>query len=132
GVPGPALGQALCGSSVAVHAPGRGPHAVKASQGLRLRRLRSRSGRVGVPVRVRVRVRARDSRRLHLRYRASGLPTGLSINSRTGVISGRPRRPGLRRVHVRVWDSRGTATLRFRWTVTARRHARELPQSGTR
>jgi subtilase family serine protease len=83
-----------------------------------LMRLVDRVSPVGT--RVRVRVRARDGRSPALRYAASGLPPGLRIAPGTGVISGRPTRPGTTRVTVRVTDSAG-ATVRavFRWRIRA-------------
>jgi hypothetical protein len=71
----------------------------------------------GVPVRLRV--RARDLRGGRIRYTAAGLPHGLSINSRTGLISGRiHRRRGAVRVTVIAHGSGGVrARASFRWTV---------------
>ncbi len=45
-----------------------------------------------------------------LRFSASGLPAGLAIDSRTGIISGRMHRAGSSQVMVTVSGSRGSAT----------------------
>jgi hypothetical protein len=53
-----------------------------------------------------------------LTYRATGLPSGLSINSATGLISGTPRRTGTSSVTVTATD--GTAasgSASFTWTI---------------
>ena len=77
-------------------------------------RRRARVGR-----RVRFRVRARDRAGLTLRYSARRLPRGLRINRITGVVSGRPRRPGRSVSSITARDSRGDAeTIVIRWVVT--------------
>ena len=50
-------------------------------------------------------------------YSATGLPTGLSINPQTGVISGTPSRAGAYTVTVTASNSEGSTTLTF--TVAA-------------
>ncbi|HLI59846.1 MAG TPA: S53 family peptidase [Solirubrobacteraceae bacterium] len=68
--------------------------------------------------RVRIVFRARDRAGLRLRYFARRLPAGLWINRRTGVIGGRPRRPGRRVSRITARDRRGHAeTIVVRWTV---------------
>jgi subtilase family serine protease len=94
------------------------------ASGITLARLGTRSSLRGK--RTTLRLRARDLHHLALRYAASGLPRGLRINSRTGVITGRPKRAGTRLVAIRVTDSRGGfARATFRWRVRApRQHHR--------
>ncbi len=55
-----------------------------------------------------------------LTYSATGLPTGLSINSSTGLISGTPTVAGTYSVNVSVHDTTGaTGSAAFTWTVTS-------------
>lgn len=70
--------------------------------------------------RVRLRVKAADGLSgCTLRFTATGLPPGLSINS-CGLITGRLRRAGTYRTRVRVTDSSAVvlATAVFGWKVT--------------
>jgi subtilase family serine protease len=54
-----------------------------------------------------------------LTYSATGLPTGLSINASTGLISGTPTATGTFNVTVTVKDSTGaTGSTSFTWTVS--------------
>ncbi|MFJ6663364.1 putative Ig domain-containing protein [Streptomyces sp. NPDC091383] len=63
-------------------------------------------------------VKASDSAGAALTYSASGLPTGLSINSSTGVISGTASTAGTYQVTVTATDSTGaTGSTSFTWTV---------------
>jgi hypothetical protein len=65
-------------------------------------------------------IQALDSAGLSLTYAATGLPTGLSINSATGLISGSPTVAGSRQVTVTVADSSGASgSAAFSWTITA-------------
>ncbi|MYR00553.1 putative Ig domain-containing protein, partial [Streptomyces sp. SID6139] len=64
-------------------------------------------------------VKASDSAGAALTYSASGLPTGLSINSSTGVISGTASTAGTYQVTVTATDSTGaTGSASFTWTVS--------------
>jgi subtilase family serine protease len=118
---------ALCGApavpaTVATQAKATATATGRESSGVTLARLGIRSS--GLGTRVRVRLRARDGRGLAMRYSATGLPPGLRIGTRTGIISGRPRLAGTRRVTVRVSDGHGgSARATFRWQIrTVRRH----------
>jgi Putative Ig domain len=42
-----------------------------------------------------------------LTWKASGAPTGLKLNARTGILSGKPRKAGTYRINVRVTDKLG-------------------------
>jgi large repetitive protein len=42
-----------------------------------------------------------------LTWKASGAPTGLRLNARTGILSGKPRKAGTYRINVRVTDKLG-------------------------
>jgi subtilase family serine protease len=62
-----------------------------------------------------------------IEFRASRLPVGLHINSRTGVISGRVRRPGVRTVTITASTPSGAhGAVQFNWSVERR------PQVSTR
>lgn len=74
------------------------------------------SGRVGVAERLAV--SAADSRGLALRFSAERLPSGLSIDSVTGLISGTPRTAGSATVTLVVTDSAGnSAQVLVPWTI---------------
>ncbi|MFF8988426.1 putative Ig domain-containing protein [Streptomyces sp. NPDC014983] len=63
-------------------------------------------------------IKASDSAGAALTYSASGLPTGLSINSSTGVISGTASTAGTYSTTVTAKDSTGaTGSASFTWTV---------------
>lgn len=68
---------------------------------------------------VRIRIRATDSRHHAVSFSARGLPSGLTIDSATGVITGRVSgHVGTYAVTVHASGTGGVqATLRFRWTV---------------
>ncbi|MGH2871232.1 MAG: S53 family peptidase, partial [Solirubrobacteraceae bacterium] len=127
GTPGATLGQALCGQSAGAPSGsgssgtgssrgGHGPVAVKASQPITIVAPKLGLGHVGVHVRLRL--RGHDLRGLRLRWSATGLPRGLRIDARTGVIDGVPLAAVDRIVHVRASDGRGDAdSIALRWTV---------------
>ncbi|MBW8832887.1 MAG: DUF1929 domain-containing protein, partial [Burkholderiales bacterium] len=54
-----------------------------------------------------------------LTYTATGLPSGLSLNSTTGVISGSPSAAGDYNVVVTVSDGINVASANFVWTINA-------------
>jgi hypothetical protein len=55
-----------------------------------------------------------------LRYSATGLPTGLSINSATGLITGTPTTAGSNNVTVTATDSTGpSGATQFTWTIAS-------------
>ena len=54
-----------------------------------------------------------------LTYSASSLPTGLSINSSTGAITGTPSAAGSYSMTVTVSDGTATDSESFTWTITA-------------
>ena len=120
GTPTALLGQTLCRDSVARPAAGNRAETVNhPANVVRLARLGSRTSVVGATVHLRI--RAHDGRGLGLSFTASDLPAGLTINHRSGVISGTPMRAGSRTVRVRAADARGgSATVVFRWTIRRR------------
>ncbi|MEU6218652.1 putative Ig domain-containing protein [Streptomyces sp. NPDC047022] len=67
---------------------------------------------------VSLQIQATDSGGASLTYSASGLPTGLSINSSTGLISGTASTAGTYQVTVTATDSTGASgSTSFTWTV---------------
>ncbi|WP_330339707.1 putative Ig domain-containing protein [Streptomyces sp. NBC_00557] len=67
---------------------------------------------------VSLQIHASDSAGAALTYSASGLPTGLSINSSTGLISGTASTAGTYQVTVTAKDSTGASgSASFTWTV---------------
>ncbi|MGW0209429.1 putative Ig domain-containing protein [Streptomyces sp. NPDC003233] len=67
---------------------------------------------------VSLQIKATDSGGASLTYSASGLPTGLSINSSTGLISGTASTAGTYQVTVTAKDSTGASgSTSFTWTV---------------
>jgi Putative Ig domain len=67
---------------------------------------------------VSLQIHASDSAGAALTYSASGLPTGLSVNSSTGLISGTASTAGTYQVTVTAKDSTGASgSASFTWTV---------------
>ncbi|KOV57250.1 putative Ig domain-containing protein [Streptomyces sp. MMG1121] len=67
---------------------------------------------------VSLQIKASDSAGAALTYSASGLPTGLSINSSTGLISGTASTAGTYQVTATAKDSTGASgSTSFTWTV---------------
>jgi hypothetical protein len=68
---------------------------------------------------VSLQVHANDPDNDPLTYSATGLPSGLSINTNTGLISGAPLAGGIYQVSVTVDDNDdGAAVKNFTWTVS--------------
>jgi subtilase family serine protease len=77
----------------------------------------SKTGTVGTATSLQI--QASDSGGLALTYSASGLPTGLSINSSTGLISGTPSAAGTFTVTASASDSTGASgNASFTWTIS--------------
>ncbi len=76
----------------------------------------SQTGTVGVAKSLQI--TASDSGGLALTYSATGLPTGLSINSSTGLISGTPSAAGTFTSTVTAQDStNASGSTTFTWTI---------------
>jgi LmbE family N-acetylglucosaminyl deacetylase len=89
----------------------------------------NQSGTVGVTVNLQI--AASDADGDTLTYSASGLPTGLSINSSSGRISGTPTTATTANVSVSVDDGRGgTDTESFTWTIEPANVAPALTNPG--
>ena len=95
---GSALAASLCTDAIALGYPGAQRSVVHTAVSLQLH--------------------ASDTRGEGLGYSASGLPAGLSLNSSTGKVTGRPLHDGTSTVGVTVSDSSGTtARTSFSWTI---------------
>ncbi|MFI9251418.1 putative Ig domain-containing protein [Streptomyces sp. NPDC053069] len=69
---------------------------------------------------VSLQIHATDSAGAALTYSATGLPTGLSVNSSTGLISGTASTAGTYQVTVTAKDSTGASgSTSFTWTVSS-------------
>ncbi|MCW2948703.1 MAG: hypothetical protein JWR24_5420 [Actinoallomurus sp.] len=76
----------------------------------------NQTGTVGTPASLQI--AATDTAGGTLSYRATALPTGLSINSSTGLISGTPTTSGTSNVSVTATDTGGAAgSTSFTWTI---------------
>ncbi|MEU9157524.1 M4 family metallopeptidase [Streptomyces sp. NPDC048417] len=95
-----------------------GSHVTPPTSGVTVTNPGSQSSTVGTAVSLQVSASSTNSG--SLTYAATGLPTGLSINSSTGVISGTPTTAGTYSTTVTVTDSTGaTGTASFTWTVSS-------------
>lgn len=80
---------------------------------------------------VSVQIQASDTRGASVRFSATGLPAGLSINASTGKITGRPRHVGTSTVTVRAGDAAGaTSSTSFPWTIQSKPTLSKLSLSG--
>jgi serine protease len=78
----------------------------------------NRTGTVGTATSLQIQA-SDSSSSATLTYSATGLPTGLSINSSTGLISGTPSAGGTFSVTVTVRDNTGAAgSTSFTWTIS--------------
>ena len=76
------------------------------------------SGAAGAPVSLQIHANAADGG--HLTYTASGLPAGLSIDPKSGLISGSATTPGTSHVTVTATDETGpSGSASFNWTISA-------------
>jgi subtilase family serine protease len=121
---GAALASAMCGKGISNSSSGASGSsttipAPTSSSLVTLDRPAAQTGRLGLSEHLGL--QARDSSGLSLSYAARGLPVGLALKARNGLISGKPTRVGRGTVSVTAIDSRGSsATVTFEWTVEAR------------
>jgi Zn-dependent metalloprotease len=95
-----------------------GSHVTPPSSGVTVTSPGSQSSTVGTAVSLQI--SASSTNTGSLSYAATGLPTGLSINSSTGAITGTPTTTGTYSTTVTVTDSTGaTGTASFTWTVSS-------------
>ncbi|MEU2738414.1 M4 family metallopeptidase [Streptomyces sp. NPDC007095] len=95
-----------------------GSHVTPPSSGVTVTSPGSQSSTVGTAVSLQI--SASSTNTGSLSYAATGLPTGLSINSSTGAITGTPTTAGTYSTTVTVTDSTGaTGTASFTWTVSS-------------
>ena len=105
------VGNAFAGINV-------GSHITVPTTGVTVTNPGSQSSTVGTAVSLQISASSTNSG--SLTYAATGLPTGLSINSSTGVVSGTPTTAGTYSTTVTVTDSTGaTGTASFTWTVSS-------------
>ena len=91
------------------------------SHGVSVRKPGNVADHLGTRVRFAVHASATDGQAL--RFSADGLPRGLTIGARTGVITGTPRAVTNRVVTVRAIGTQGGVSVAFRWTVAGRPRA---------
>ncbi|MFD7814403.1 M4 family metallopeptidase [Streptomyces sp. NPDC059785] len=95
-----------------------GSHVTPPTSGVTVTNPGSQSSVIGTAVSLQIAASSTNSG--SLTYAASGLPTGLSINSSTGAITGTPTTAGTYSTTVTVTDSTGaTGTASFTWTVSS-------------
>ncbi|MFI5794897.1 M4 family metallopeptidase [Streptomyces sp. NPDC051677] len=105
------VGNAFAGINV-------GSHITVPSTGVTVTNPGSQTATVGTAVSLQISAASTNSG--SLTYAATGLPTGLSINSSTGAITGTPTTAGSYSTTVTVTDSTGaTGTAAFTWTVSS-------------
>ncbi|MGY5010681.1 M4 family metallopeptidase [Streptomyces sp. 900105755] len=105
------VGNAFAGINV-------GSHITVPTSGVTVTNPGSQSSTVGTAVSLQISASSTNSGSLS--YAATGLPTGLSINSSTGAITGTPTTAGTYSTTVTVTDSTGaTGTASFTWTVSS-------------
>ncbi|MER6273155.1 M4 family metallopeptidase [Streptomyces sp900105755] len=105
------VGNAFAGINV-------GSHITVPTSGVTVTNPGSQSSTVGTAVSLQISASSTNSG--SLTYAATGLPTGLSINSSTGAITGTPTTAGTYSTTVTVTDSTGaTGTASFTWTVSS-------------
>ncbi|WP_086728183.1 M4 family metallopeptidase [Streptomyces carpinensis] len=105
------VGNAFAGINV-------GSHITPPSSGVTVTSPGNQSSTVGTAVSLQISASSTNSGSLS--YAATGLPTGLSINSSTGLVSGTPTTAGTYSTTVTVTDSTGaTGSASFTWTVSS-------------
>jgi len=75
-------------------------------------------------------VQASDSNGDNLSFSATGLPPGLSINSNTGQINGRPNQAGNYTVSVSVSDGQNSTSSQFTWNIVSDNSGNGTSESG--
>jgi subtilase family serine protease len=108
---GAALTGALCAESISLGNPG------------------PQRSNLNTPVSLQI--RGSDTRGASVHFSATGLPAGLSINSTTGKVTGRPRRVGTSTVTVRADNAVGaSARVTFAWTIQTKPTLSRVSLSG--